>query len=186
MMLTYILRWAQIFVSNRVVYAILRDYAPIRVFTLLIWIALRRAERRLSCRFPVVEQAVARLSPRPLLMIHGDKDAYIGTEIARQLFDEAGEPKELWIVPGAKHNRCREVDAETYAERIQSFLRRYAPRSLGHVDAGAEGDSLASPPVAPAPAPGEVTLVHSPPIEREPVPEPAPTHPGGLAVSVSG
>ena len=47
-------------------------------------------------------------------MIHGDKDAYIGPEIARRLFAEAGEPKESWIVPGAKHNRCREVEPEAY------------------------------------------------------------------------
>ena len=57
-------------------------------------------------------------------MIHGEKDAYIGPEIARRLFAEAGEPKELWIVPGAKHNRCREVDPDAYAARVVEFLRR--------------------------------------------------------------
>jgi hypothetical protein len=63
-------------------------------------------------------------------MIHGAKDAYIGPEIARQLFGRAGEPKELWVVPGAKHNRCREVEADAYAARVENFLARYAPRSL--------------------------------------------------------
>jgi hypothetical protein len=63
-------------------------------------------------------------------MIHGEKDAYIGPEIARTLFAEAKEPKELWIVPRAKHNRCREVEPEAYADRVVSFLRRSAPRQL--------------------------------------------------------
>ena len=51
---------------------------------------------------------LARLAPRPWLMIHGEKDAYISPTIARELFVRAGEPKELWIVPNAKHNRCRD------------------------------------------------------------------------------
>ncbi len=50
-------------------------------------------------------------------MIHGEKDAYIGPDIARALFAEAREPKELWIVPKAKHNRCREVAPDEYAAR---------------------------------------------------------------------
>ena len=80
--------------------------------------------RRLSC----FERAVARLSPRPWLMIHGAKDAYIGPEIARRLFEEAREPKELWIVPGAKHNRCRDINPAAYRERVAGFIREYAPR----------------------------------------------------------
>ena len=61
-------------------------------------------------------------------MIHGAKDTYIGPEIARSLFARAGEPKEFWLVPLAKHNRCREVQPEAYAERIRHFFGRYAPR----------------------------------------------------------
>jgi pimeloyl-ACP methyl ester carboxylesterase len=129
-MLAYILRWAEIFVNNRAVYAILRDYTPYSVFNLMGSVGRRRAERRLSCRFADIEAAVSRLAPRSWLMIHGARDAYIGPEIAQRLFDEGGEPKELWIVPGAKHNRCREVDPAAYAGRIEAFLRRSAPRPL--------------------------------------------------------
>jgi hypothetical protein len=49
-------------------------------------------------------------------------------DIARALFARAAEPKELWIVPKAKHNRCREVAPEQYLERVSAFLRKYAPR----------------------------------------------------------
>jgi pimeloyl-ACP methyl ester carboxylesterase len=144
-MLTYILRWAEIFVRNSVIYAIVRDYTPHRFFLFLGSLARRRAERRLSCRFPSIEAAAARLSPRPWLMIHGEKDAYIGPEIARRLFDVAREPKELWIVPGAKHNRCREVDGEGYTRRIEAFLQRCAPRTLTRTTRAAAEEPLAGP-----------------------------------------
>jgi pimeloyl-ACP methyl ester carboxylesterase len=144
-MLTYILRWAEIFVNNPVIYAVVRDYTPHRFFLFLGSLARRRAERRLSCRFPSIEAAAARLSPRPWLMIHGEKDAYIGPEIARRLFDEAREPKELWIVAGAKHNRCREVDGEGYTQRIDAFFQRSAPRALAHPRAGTPEKSVTEP-----------------------------------------
>ncbi len=125
-MLAYILRWAEIYVSNPYFW----KGMPPWIFALIGGIARLRSERRLNCRFPDVERAAARLSPRPWLMIHGEKDAYIGPDIARRLFAEAREPKECWIVPGAKHNRCREVEPGAYAERIAGFFRQYAPRRL--------------------------------------------------------
>jgi len=62
------------------------------------------------------------------MMIHGEKDVYIGPEIAQRFFAEAGEPKELWMVPGAKHNRCRELEPDEYGERVARFVTQYGPR----------------------------------------------------------
>ena len=123
-MLAYILRWAEIYVSNPYLW----KRMPLLTFRWLAWTGRMRSERRLKCRFPDVENAAARLAPRPWLMIHGGKDAYIGPDIARGLFAEAREPKEFWLVPKAKHNRCREVDPDEYAARVRDFLARYAPR----------------------------------------------------------
>jgi pimeloyl-ACP methyl ester carboxylesterase len=169
-MMAYILRWAEIFIRSRVLYAILRDYAPRNIFALLGWVGQRRAERRLSCRFPSIERAAARVSPRPWLMIHGAKDAYIGPEIAQRLWDEAGQPKELWIVPGAKHNRCREVDPVGYAGRIESFLARYAPRGFPASAVPAENSSSAAP--CPASEPARTTATEEAPVARLPLGEP--------------
>ena len=47
---------------------------------------------------------VARIAPRPLLIIHGDADPYIPAEHARLLYEQASEPRELAIVPGANHS----------------------------------------------------------------------------------
>jgi pimeloyl-ACP methyl ester carboxylesterase len=123
-MSAYILRWAEIYITNATLWRLI----PHWVLALLSWSARARSQRRLYCRFLDVEKAVSRLAPRPWLMIHGAKDAYIGPAIAQALFDQAKEPKEFWLVPGAKHNRCREGQPELYAERVASFVRRYAPR----------------------------------------------------------
>jgi len=123
-MLAYITRWAQIYVASPYLWRGM----PVLVFRWLGFVGRVRSEWRLNCRFPDVERAVRRLTPRPWLAVHGEKDAYIGPAIARDLFAKADEPKELWIVPKAKHNRCREVAPEAYAERVAVFLRRFAPR----------------------------------------------------------
>ena len=46
---------------------------------------------------------IDRISPRPLLLVHGDADELIPLEHAHLLCQKAGEPKELKIIPGAKH-----------------------------------------------------------------------------------
>ena len=98
------------------------------LFGFLAWRGRLGTERSLHCRFPSVEAAVARLAPRPWLMIHGERDTYIGPEIAQNLFDHGEDPKELWLVPNAKHNRCRETAPDAYAAQVLGFLDRFAPR----------------------------------------------------------
>ena len=123
-MLAYIRRWAEIYVVSNTFWRMM----PVRFYRLLAWSGRLRSEKRLNCRFPSVERAVARLTPRPWLMIHGQKDAYIAPAIAQGLFAMAKDPKKSWIVPGAKHNRCRQVDPKGYSELLVSFLREFAPR----------------------------------------------------------
>jgi pimeloyl-ACP methyl ester carboxylesterase len=123
-MTAYILRWAEIYVRCKW----FLDLMPRWVYTTLGDVSRRRSERRLNCRFPDIETAAQRISPRPWLMIHGERDTYIGPEIAQALFAEGGEPKEFWLVPEAKHNRCRECQPEAYSRRISEFFDHYAPR----------------------------------------------------------
>lgn len=49
-------------------------------------------------------EAVKDIAPRPLLVASGALDSSIPPAMTRQLFAAAGEPKELWIVPGANHS----------------------------------------------------------------------------------
>jgi pimeloyl-ACP methyl ester carboxylesterase len=123
-MLAYILRWAEIYVGSKTIWRRM----PRWMFAFAGWAGRMSAQRRLRRCFPNMERAVARLTPRPWMLIHGEKDAYIGPEIAQALFDHAKDPKELWIVPGAKHNRCRELEPDVYRLRVLDFFRRFAPR----------------------------------------------------------
>lgn len=46
---------------------------------------------------------IGRISPRPILIVHGDEDEVVPLEHARRLYRKAGEPKDLAIIPGAGH-----------------------------------------------------------------------------------
>jgi pimeloyl-ACP methyl ester carboxylesterase len=129
MVVAYIHRFAQIYVGT---YRLWRGPLFRWGFnTLVDFVAsdcLWRSQWLRRCRFPDVEKAASGLSPRPWLMIHGADDTYITLPIARAFFARAKPPKEMWVVEGAKHSRCREADPEEYAHQVASFLERYAPR----------------------------------------------------------
>lgn len=46
---------------------------------------------------------IDKVSPRPLLLVHGDADEVVPLEHAYRLYQKAREPKELLAIPGAKH-----------------------------------------------------------------------------------
>ncbi len=52
---------------------------------------------------------VADIAPRPLLLVHGSQDETVDISQARELFDKAGEPKQISVVDGAGH-RLRHDD----------------------------------------------------------------------------
>jgi pimeloyl-ACP methyl ester carboxylesterase len=123
-MTAYIIRWAEIFVRAKWFLRLV----PRFIFSTLGDVSRAGTERNRNCSYPSVERAVAHLSPRPWLQIHGTRDVYIGPDIARDFFAWAREPKEQWMVADAKHNRCREIAPEAYARRLEDFVDRNAPR----------------------------------------------------------
>jgi dipeptidyl aminopeptidase/acylaminoacyl peptidase len=46
---------------------------------------------------------IDRISPRALLLVHGDADEVIPLEHAHRLYRKAREPKELKLIPGGRH-----------------------------------------------------------------------------------
>lgn len=68
------------------------------------------------------EDAIARLAPRPVLIIHGDDDPLIPESDAQRLFKRAGQPKSLWIAPDIGHGRAIWDAAEEYRERVVKFI----------------------------------------------------------------
>jgi pimeloyl-ACP methyl ester carboxylesterase len=53
--------------------------------------------------------AVAELSPRPVLFMHGEADEVLPAQCSRDLYDRAGEPRQLVLYPGCRHglDECR-------------------------------------------------------------------------------
>ncbi len=50
------------------------------------------------------------LAPKPLLLIHGDADTILPHESSQTLYDRAGEPKTLKILPGVGHRLAEAAD----------------------------------------------------------------------------
>lgn len=65
---------------------------------------------------------IGRISPRPLLLIHGEADTLVPVENARRNFAAAGEPKELVIIPGAGHSNARAVGGTVYTNALLEFF----------------------------------------------------------------
>ena len=68
---------------------------------------------------------IPKISPRPVFIIHGRYDNLVPAAQAKMLFKQAGEPKEIWLVPGAKHNKCAEVGGFEYKQRLMDFYKKY-------------------------------------------------------------
>ena len=66
---------------------------------------------------------VGKIAPRPLLLIHGRYDNLVPAAHARRLYQAAAEPKTLWLVPGARHNKCAERGGYEYKQRLADFFR---------------------------------------------------------------
>lgn len=66
-------------------------------------------------------------SNTPTLFIHGDEDAMIPVQMAKDLYEAATCPKEILIVEGAGHAQAQDKEPDTYYETIKAFLEKYVP-----------------------------------------------------------
>jgi len=70
----------------------------------------------------VPEDHIRAISPRPILLIHGLADSDLSPANSQALFAAAGEPKELWLLPGSGHIDGIEDYPEEYARRMVQFF----------------------------------------------------------------
>jgi uncharacterized protein len=73
------------------------------------------------------ESEVGQISPRPLLIVHGSANPYMPIDEAHRLYARAGEPKELLIIPGAKHLEWIDPTSpfhKPYVGRVVEWFRR--------------------------------------------------------------
>lgn len=155
-------RFATIFAKIRIV----AENHPPTFWRFLRWLLFRECRRKYGCVFPSARKAMIKLGRRPVLLIHGEKDAYIPIAQPQALYDVADGPKKLWIVPGAKHNQSVAVQPEEYARQICEFFDDH----LAPFTSPAPSTEVAFPrngrPVT-MPRPALATLT-----AREPIPQP--------------
>jgi fermentation-respiration switch protein FrsA (DUF1100 family) len=66
--------------------------------------------------------SVRAVSPLPLVLIHGERDAVVPAHHSKRLYDAAAEPKELWLLPEAGH--IESVRDPALRRRLSEFVRR--------------------------------------------------------------
>lgn len=66
-----------------------------------------------------------KIAPRPVLLVHGEQDEVIFPDNSRELYEVAGEPKALFMVPGAGHGDIITVDAAGYEAHVVAFLDQH-------------------------------------------------------------
>jgi fermentation-respiration switch protein FrsA (DUF1100 family) len=82
---------------------------------------LRRMVEDSRIHNPINE--ISKISPMPLLIIHGTDDVGIPLAGVKRLYELAGDPKDLVIVEGADHNltdpRAYEITMETAVQWLK-------------------------------------------------------------------
>lgn len=64
---------------------------------------------------------IDKISPCPLLLVHGDADEVVPVEHVYKLYQKAEEPKELVIIPGARHKlRLEEKAMDTVLDWLRT------------------------------------------------------------------
>lgn len=60
----------------------------------------------------------------PVLFIHGTWDQKIPSEMAKQLYAAAPEPKKLLLIAGGEHNNSAEIGWVEYRDTVSAFVRQ--------------------------------------------------------------
>ena len=62
---------------------------------------------------------------KPILFIHGTDDTRIRSEYSKALFDNANQPKELFLIPKGDHTNLLNVGGSEYETRIVAFFEKH-------------------------------------------------------------
>lgn len=86
---------------------------------------LLAASAQLGCDLQKAQAAddIARIGPRPVLLIHGWDDRTVPMQQAAELFAHAQDPALFWRVPGAGHGDSLAVCGERYTWMLRNMLR---------------------------------------------------------------
>jgi len=96
---------------------------PFPSTSVVLWFMDQETGAPVSAVSPMMD--AAKLAPRPLLVIHGEKDDLLDVSHSQRIFDAAGEPKDRYLVANAGHIDIVEADPAEYERRVVAFLDEY-------------------------------------------------------------
>ncbi len=76
-------------------------------------------------------EVIAKISPKPVLLIHGTNDQVVPYEHSAMLFEKAKAPKELWAVPQAGHMGIFIRNHPERHERLLQTLKKWVAEERG-------------------------------------------------------
>lgn len=94
------------------------------------YLAMFLTRTSLSQAKPVRE--IGKIAPRPVLLIHGDRDHLVPIEHAYALYQAAGEPRTLWVANGSGHVQARVDQPENYYGQIARFVEKWLEAQSTH------------------------------------------------------
>jgi uncharacterized protein len=102
----------------------IEQHLPAWSAPILAWLTIVTTSLRLGANLFAYEPLgwVGKIAPRPLMLIHGDRDQYVTD------FDDlmkAAQPTEIWRLPGEGHVTASQTYPEEYRRRIIAFLTKY-------------------------------------------------------------
>lgn len=68
---------------------------------------------------------ISAISPRAVMLIQGKRDLLVDWRETVAMYEAAGEPRELWLMPRSHHARCLRDEPEEYARRVTAFFDRH-------------------------------------------------------------
>jgi fermentation-respiration switch protein FrsA (DUF1100 family) len=74
------------------------------------------------------QDAIAAVSPVPLLLVHGEADGIVPAHHSQRLLEQAAEPKQLWLVPQAGH--IQGLRSKEMRQRLAEFMRQHSGEQL--------------------------------------------------------
>jgi alpha-beta hydrolase superfamily lysophospholipase len=74
-----------------------------------------------------IGDAVERIAPRPLILLHAEGDTQIPSDHSAELYERAGEPRKLIIAPGGAHGTVQH-DPELQGAALRWLERELAAR----------------------------------------------------------
>ncbi len=85
------------------------------------------AQAKLGVRFSAYRAVdhISRIAPRPVLIIQGGADRRMPVWEGEALYTAAGEPKQIWTVPGADHDTVYLKAPAEYEKRVLAFFGKY-------------------------------------------------------------